>query len=94
LLVLPHDEFESEDDTRFERLMTPPVLSCLGCHDYPGIYSFRSYTGGDYPRGQYYLPDLQENNNPDAEGNLSAMRKREQYSWGLLQGLWENLQRK
>ena len=70
--------------------MGPPLRSCLGCHDRPGIYAFRSYTGGEYPRGQYYLPDLQENHDADRKGELGAMRKREQYSWGLLQGLWED----
>ena len=28
------------------------------------------------------------------QGELSAMRKREQYSWGLLQGLWEGQPRR
>ncbi|HMC65888.1 MAG: hypothetical protein E6K70_23495 [Planctomycetota bacterium] len=88
LLVLPHDEFELQDNVSFERRMTQPLRSCLGCHDRPGIYSFRTYVGGVYPHGRNYLPDLQENHDPDTEGRLSGMRKREQCSWGLLQGLW------
>ena len=95
LLVLPADEFElPQDDVPFERRMVQPMTSCLGCHDRPGVYSFRTYTGGDYPRGRYYLPDLQENGDAGQEGELSAMRKREQYSWGLLQGLWEDQPRR
>ena len=88
LLVLPHDEFELQDNVSFERRVTQPLRSCLGCHDRPGIYSFRTYVGGVYPHGRNYLPDLQENHDPDTEGRLSGMRKREQCSWGLLQGLW------
>jgi len=94
LLVHTFDEFEVQDNDTFERRMTQPLRSCLGCHDRPGIYAFRSYTGGDYPRGRYYLPDLQANHDADTEGQLSAMRKREQYSWGLLQGLWEDQPRR
>jgi hypothetical protein len=95
LLVLPADEFElPQDDVRFERRMVQPIATCLGCHDRPGVYSFRSYTGGEYPRGRYSLPDLQENGDADQQGELSAMRKREQYSWGLLQGLWEDRPRR
>jgi hypothetical protein len=74
--------------------MAPPTQSCLGCHDLPGIYGFRSYVGGFYPRGPNYLPDLQENVNADTEGELSGIRKREQYSWGLLHGLWQDQPRR
>ena len=94
LLVLPTDEFELHDNAPFERRMTQPTRSCLGCHDRPGIYAFPTYTGGTYPRGHNYLPDLQENNSPDNQAQLSGMRKREQYSWGLLQGLWKDKPRK
>jgi hypothetical protein len=95
LLVLPADEFELQDTSPFgEGRMGQPLQSCLGCHDRPGIYSFRSYTGGEYPRGPYYLPDLQQGHSADEQGRLSALRKREQYSWGLLQGLWEDQPRR
>jgi hypothetical protein len=49
-----------------------------------------TYVGGFYPRGQYHLPTLNEGKGPDEQGQLSAVRKREQYRWGLLQGLWED----
>jgi hypothetical protein len=99
--VHPFDVFEAKDSvpterdpTAFERTMTPTVQECLGCHDRPGIFSFRSYTGGLYPRGQYYLPDLQPGDSAVSEGKLSALNKRQQYSWGLLQGLWEDQPRR
>jgi len=94
LLVLPVDEFELAENGPFERRMGQPLRNCLGCHDRPGVYAFRSYTGGAYPRGRFYLPDLQQNQDADTEGRLSAMRKREQYSWGLLQGLWQDQPRR
>jgi hypothetical protein len=95
LLVHPHDEFELPPDTGpFDRRMGQVKLSCIGCHNRPGVYSFRSYVGGDFPRGQYYLPVLQESNNADTQGERTAILKREQYSWGLLQGLWEDQRRK
>jgi hypothetical protein len=91
LLVHGYDEFDSQNNSSLENHMGQPMRSCLGCHDRPGIYSFRSYTGGDYPRGPYYLPHLRAN---DGEGNeqarLTTFKKREQYSWGLLRGLWED----
>jgi hypothetical protein len=91
LLVHTFDEFEMPpDNAPFERRMGQPMQSCLGCHDRPGIYSFRIYVGGVYPHGRNYLPDLQANNDANTEGRLIAMRKREQYSWGLLQGLWDD----
>lgn len=94
LLVHTHDEFElpnqAERNIPFDRQQGQPMLGCLGCHDRPGIYSFRTFTGGDYPRGRFYLPDLHSNDSADMEGILTAMRKREQYSWGLLQGLWQD----
>jgi hypothetical protein len=94
LLVHNHDPFEGQDNIPFERVMGRPMRNCLGCHDRPGIYAFRSYTGGDYPRGPYYLPYLGTTDNADAQGELSGMRKRDQYSWGLLQGLWEEQPRR
>jgi hypothetical protein len=101
LLILPADEFEAKDnqplpkgESPFERVQARTLQSCVGCHDRPGIHSFRSYTGGDYPRGEYYLPDLSETRDADAQGQLSGLRKRAQYDWGLLQGLWEDAPRR
>jgi hypothetical protein len=93
LLVLPVDEFELQDNVPFEKRMGQPLRSCLGCHDTPGIHSFRSYTGTDFPR-RLNLPSLDVENGPDWQGWVSAYNKREQYSWGLLHGLWENSPRR
>jgi hypothetical protein len=96
LLALPHDEFESSGhNIDFERAsMRPTTQSCLGCHDRPGVFAFRIYTGGVFPHGRFHLPDLEANHDADTEGELTAMRKREQYSWGLLQGLWDDRPKK
>jgi hypothetical protein len=89
-LVHTFDELELKEDAPIARRMGEPMKGCIGCHDRPGIHAFRTYTGGDYPRGQYYLPDLSENRDPDTEGRLAGIRKRQHYSWGLLQGLWRD----
>jgi hypothetical protein len=68
--------------------MGQTMQSCAACHDGPGIYSVRSYARDSRP-GQYYLPVLQESDNADRQGELSTWVKRQQYTWGLLQGLWE-----
>jgi hypothetical protein len=92
LLVIGYDEFDSQDNDSLETQMGRPIRSCLGCHDRPGIYSFRSYIGGDYPRGQYYLPRLRENyGEGNEQARLTTFKKQEQYSWGLLRGLWEDV---
>jgi hypothetical protein len=89
LLVHPHDVFDLQGDVPLQRRMGQPMLSCVGCHARPGIFSFLSYTGGFTPSRRNHLPDLQERHETDGEGWLSAMEKRRQYSWGLLRGLWE-----
>ncbi|MCE9526110.1 MAG: hypothetical protein K8R36_08655 [Planctomycetales bacterium] len=88
LLVLNNDEFESPGNDDFEKHMGQTMRSCLGCHDRPGIFSVQSYTGDNYPRPRYYLPFL-SNGDGDEQAHLSAQKKREQFSWGLLRGLWE-----
>ncbi|OWK46684.1 hypothetical protein FRUB_00383 [Fimbriiglobus ruber] len=90
LQVHTYDEFETADNDLIERLRAPVTQSCLGCHDRPGIYSVRTYTEGGFPISQYRLPDLQENHDAETEARLTAFLKRGQYSWGVLQGLWED----
>ena len=90
LLTAPYDEFDEAGGDGVERSMGRRIESCLGCHDLPGIHAFRSYTGGAFPRGQYYLPRLQPCDDAGREGTLTAILKRQQFSWGLLQGLWED----
>jgi hypothetical protein len=83
------DELELQNNVPFENRMGHPLRSCIGCHDRPGIHSFLSYTGTDFPRG-LNLPYLDVENGPDWQGWVSAYRKREHYSWGLLQGSWQD----
>lgn len=92
LLVQTYDEFESSTDGAFERHMEITTQSCRGCHDRPGIFSIQSYTGDNYPRPRYYLPHLSSGDG-DEQARLSAQKKREQFSWGLLRGLWEQQSR-
>jgi hypothetical protein len=89
LLVHTVDEFELQNNVPFENRRGQPLGSCIGCHDAPGIHSFRSYTGTDFPR-RLNLPFLDVDNGPDWQGWVSAYNKRQQYSWGLLHGLWES----
>ncbi len=88
LLVHTYDEFEQPDIEDLDKRMGQTMRSCLGCHDRPGILSVTSYVGGNYPRAQYYLPHLSPGRGQD-QARLTAHKKREQYSWGLLRGLWE-----
>jgi hypothetical protein len=88
LLVGIADEFEMPPSGEFERRMSPALQTCLDCHDRPGIYSLQSFTGDNYPRPRYYLPHLRQGDG-DEQARLSAQKKREQFSWGLLRGLWE-----
>jgi hypothetical protein len=83
------DEFELQNNVPFQNRMGHPLRGCIGCHDRPGIHSFLSYTGTDFPRG-LNLPYLDVENGPDWQGWVSAYRKRGHYSWGLLQGLWQD----
>jgi hypothetical protein len=93
LLVHNFDEFEMPDNGDLEKKMEQTMQSCRGCHDRPGIFSVPSYTGGSYPRPQYHLPHL-SGGDGDEQGRLSAQKKRELFSWGLLRGLWEDSPRK
>jgi hypothetical protein len=50
--------------------------------------NFYFVTGGNYPRPRFHLPHLSEGSGHE-QAWLSTLKKREQYSWGLLRGLWE-----
>ena len=60
--------------------------SCRTCHAGPGIYSVNIYAGLFHQRSidPPELYNFNANREMDASGNW----KREQYNWGLLQGLW------
>ena len=60
--------------------------SCRTCHAAPGIYSVTVYAGLFHPRS--IDPPQLFNFDANREMDASINWKREQYSWGLLQGLW------
>jgi hypothetical protein len=93
LLVQNHDEFETQTRDDVEKQMGNTMQSCRGCHDRPGIFSVQSYIGGNYPRPQFHLPHLSKGGG-DEQAHLSAQKKREQYNWGLLRGLWQEQPRR
>ena len=88
LLVQIDDEFELPPSDELEKRMGQTMQSCLGCHDRSGIYSIQSFTGDNYPRPRYYLPQLSSGSGHE-QAWLSGLKKHEQYSWGLLRGMWE-----
>jgi hypothetical protein len=64
------------------------ILNCRTCHSGPGIYSVTVYSGSLQPRdARAGTPQLFET---DASHQMTAAIewKQQQYSWGLLQGLW------
>jgi hypothetical protein len=60
---------------------------CTSCHQAPGIYSVNSYVRLFSPR--YADPPKLFSVDPDKSINAAIDWKTRQYSWGLLQGLWE-----
>jgi hypothetical protein len=60
--------------------------NCRTCHSAPGIYSVNVYAGIFHPHS-IERPQL-FNFDANHEMNASINWKREQYDWGLLQGLW------
>lgn len=83
------DPFEGEyekpmDSRKFGQRLTK---TCFTCHEDPGIYSVLSYTGFFPAPGQQHPADLTPID-PSLSGRDAISLKRDQYSWGLLQGLW------
>jgi hypothetical protein len=72
------------DSSTFKTMV---LESCRTCHVAPGIYSVNVYAGLFHARSI----DSPQLFNIDAihEVNASMNWKREQFSWGLLQGLWQ-----
>lgn len=93
LLVSGYDEFELPDNGDFSRKIRKTMQNCRSCHERPGIFAIPSYIGGSYPRPQFHLPHLGAGYG-DEQARLSVQKKREQYSWGLLRGLWEDQPRR
>jgi hypothetical protein len=78
---MPHDPFEENAPVRSGRIM-----DCAGCHRRPGIHSVEAYR-----RSFILLPQpayLREYDRGQQE-QAAMLRKWENYSWGLLQGLME-----
>jgi hypothetical protein len=63
-----------------ERHLRVTLKSCSNCHFRPGIHSVLSREHGDV------VPAWDLNH----EVNATKWWKRDQYSWGLLQGLWNS----
>jgi hypothetical protein len=59
------------------------LKTCIGCHSGSGIYSVATYN----ERFPVMPPEFVEVS-PKREAETTINRKRSQYSWGLLQGLW------
>jgi hypothetical protein len=65
------------------------LQTCFSCHSDPGIFSVLSYTGSFSGSNQRYPTDLTPIDS-SLIGREALNLKRNQYSWGLLQGLWHS----
>jgi hypothetical protein len=72
------------DSTTFK---SPVLADCRICHNAQGIYSVNTYAGLFAP----HLTELPQLFNAEVKLEVDAAIdwKREQYNWGLLQGLWD-----
>jgi hypothetical protein len=80
-------EPQAPDSSTFKSTV---LESCRTCHAAPGIYSVNVYAGifaGLFRPNPMEPPQL-FNSDANREIDASINWKREQYSWGLLQGLW------
>jgi hypothetical protein len=64
-----------------------PLQSCPECHSSTGIYSVPSFTGQFSPHDAREAGQLYETD-PNREMMTAIDWKRQQFDWGLLQGLW------
>lgn len=64
-----------------------PLDTCSQCHSATGIYSVASFTGM-FPLGDVRLFGQIYETDPNREMMTAIDWKRQQFSWGLLQGLW------
>jgi hypothetical protein len=83
----PFERKSSEPQVPDSSTFKSAVLeSCRTCHSAPGIYSVNVYAGIFHHRS--IDPPQLFNFDANREMDASINWKREQYSWGLLQGLW------
>jgi hypothetical protein len=81
---MPADEFEQEDQSG--PWPAPILRTCGGCHNAPGIHSMQSLRR-DFVRLPAF-PQLEPEERGQQE-DAAMFKKWEDYSWGLLQGLWD-----
>lgn len=80
-------EFKSQDNE-------PPAdprstaLSCIGCHTGPGIHSVLSHS--QLFTAKTLLPPQYERSDPERLGSSTTGWKSDQFTWGLLMGLWQS----
>ena len=77
------DDSQVPDSSTFKSTV---LESCRTCHSAPGIYSVNAYVGLFHTHS--IEPSQLFNSDANREMDATINWKREQYSWGLLQGLW------
>ena len=68
-----------------------PALGCLQCHGAMGIFSILSHS--QLFTGRTILPPRYEECDIQQVQTLTTDWKRDQFTWGLLQGLWHGIER-
>src|SRR5262249_25247417 len=80
------DLFEAKMDP-FDRVLRVSLEACTGCHFRPGVHSILSRGQGvAIPENSELLPSWDLN----YEADSTRWWKGRQFSWGLLQGLWNS----
>ena len=83
------DPFESQarDSDATSTDPREPALNCMGCHTGTGIHSVLSHSQlFTYP--QPLQPPQYQSYEPEGLGKFTSEWKRDQFTWGLLKGLW------
>jgi hypothetical protein len=63
-----------------------PTMNCYGCHDGPGIHSVLSHSQ-IFEQRELRI-QFNDSSSPQRIKDMTVRWKKEQASWGLLQGLW------
>ena len=82
----PANEGKRMDSAKFAQ---PLLQTCFSCHSDPGIFSVLSFTGFFTGPDQVHPVNLTPLT-PGLAGRDAIFWKKDQYSWGLLQGLWSS----
>ena len=75
-----------------ENLQTAVLKTCFNCHNGPGIFSVRSYTGDLSPQPSQ-MPIDPAPVESAREAAAAIDWKQRQFDWGLLQGLWRQAEK-